>query len=466
MNRLFVAPSLLILVSIATASAGDGGSVPSEYEKSIARFHAKVGELRAKKDVKGLQKLAAEIKAEWMPKKNAAYYPVILEVCVAMNSLRTTEPGIDESIRDLAVAAIDSPGEKLAYSTTRLLLFLLGDPDYSTGQLAGEKWTAERKIRAERFLKVWKIVREANAAFPAPVGEIQISVNDGIVPKDPAARAIYDAEVARNHQLAEAHNKKRMLKDAEEDAVIDTQRYLTEAYSKPPFRTKELADILNRHNFGKNGEPILKEVNRREAAEKERAAAEAKFIADNGTGMNAKKLQYSTDGSTFRDAASTIFVATGDSLTFKSPFGNEPCTWKGPSGTIAKGTQIEVKFSELSRSLTHFKTVTATRGADTISARVIVYDFEPVLIPRDNFPGRDLDAYGVYEFIHLSFKTMPAGIREDEIGGLQWVIKTPGEEDLYGAGGIATYQCGGAGGKVSLVLQNVQKGNSDSGPAK
>ena len=448
-----------------TAIAGpeDSGMAKRLDDERIAGFHKTIKLLRAKKDVKGLQKLGEEIKAEWSAKKSAALYPVILEVCVALNSARTTEPGVDQFIQELVVAAIDSPAEKPAEVVAKLLLFLESDFDYSSGKLAGAEWASERAVRAERWLKVCKSVREQNAALPKPSGEVQLNVSppeglpSGVGPeavKDPVLRKQFEEAIELNTRRHEANQKKRMFDDLEKDVASDSARYLVEAFSKPPFRTDDLAKLLAEYGLKQHRAAILKEVGRREAAETKRAAQYAKVLPGIKE-LAGKKLQYSTDGVTFRDVPMPFFVEKGMSLRFKSPFAEGGNRWQGSSGATGEGAVTDVKFAKLSGDLADFKTVTVGGVGGTTTAHVIVFDLKSILTPKDNFPGRELDAFGICEFVNLSYETTPPGIREADLGGLRWTIKSGGG-DLYGvAGGVATYQCPDVAGGFVLDLQLV-----------
>src|SRR6266516_812307 len=140
MARLKVVLCLLVLLCIQPASPGQGGGAKATHNARIAELRKQIATLRAKPDVKGLQQLGVAIKAEWLAKKSPTHYQAILELCLAISSKRTTEPGVNEFIRDLAVAAIDAPGEKPASIVAQLLLFLEGDFEHSSGQLSGDDW--------------------------------------------------------------------------------------------------------------------------------------------------------------------------------------------------------------------------------------------------------------------------------------------------------------------------------------
>jgi hypothetical protein len=457
----------LLLLFVQPAIPGDGGGAKSLPDGRIAELRKQIASLRAKTDVKGLRQLGVEIKAEWLANKSPTHYQAILELCLAMSSTRTTEPGINESIRDLVVAAIDSPGEKPAQIVADLLLFLQGDIEYSSGQLHGEGWVKERRTRAERWLKVCKSIREQNAALPKPTGTVYLNLmapeglRSGVAPsavKDPILRKKYEEAIAENSKRADAHRNKRYLEDSEQSAAQRAERYLTETFSKPPFRAEELTKLLEIYQFPKASHlTIIDEVRRREAAKIERDAKLAKMASAIGRAPTPRKLQYSLDGSTFHDASFPLYVMQGTTVTFKPPATGDSWVWKGSSGASGEGVKTKVVFSELSKDITDFKTVIASHGGDTITAHVIVYDLFPIYTPEHNFPGRDLDAYGVCEFINLSYKTAPAGISESDLGGLQWVIKS-GDGDLYGrSGGIGTYQCSDVGGRFILAIQVVAR---------
>jgi hypothetical protein len=458
----------LLLLFVQPAIPGDGGGSKAPHAIRIAELRKQIAALRAKTDVKGLQQLGVEIKAEWLANKSPTHYQAILELTLAMSSTRTTEAGINESIRDLVVAAIDSPGEKPASIVAALLLFLQGDFEYSSGQLNGDDWVKERRTRAERWLKVCKSIREQNAALPKPTGTIYLNIAppggrfpSGVDPsaiKDPILRKKYEEAIAENSKRADAHRKKRDLEDAEKSAAQRAQRYLTEIFSKPPFRKEELTKLLETYQFPKTGRlTILEEVQRREAAKIQRDAKLAKMTSALGKAPTPIKLQYSLDGSTFQDASFPLYVMQGTTVTFKPSSTGDSWVWKGSSGASGKGATTKVAFAKLSKELTDFKTVIASHGGDTITAHVIVYDLVPIYTPEDNFPGRDLDAYGVCEFISLSYKTAPAGISERDLGGLHWVIEKGGG-DLFGsAGGIGTYQCSDVGGTFVLAIKVVAR---------
>jgi hypothetical protein len=463
MANLQTALLLLVLLFVQHAPPEVGGGETAPSDGRIAELRKQIADLRNKRNVKGLQQLGVQIKAELLAKKNPAYHQLILDLCLAMCSTRTTEPGINELVRDLAIAAIDTPGEKSASTLANLLLFLEGDFEYAVGRLTDEEWVKQRRKRAERWLKVCQSIRDQNAALPKPTELPSASVfapeglPNNVSPsavKDPVLRKKYEEALAANARLAYAHRKKRDLEDAEESAAQRSQRYLTETFSRPPFRMEELAKLMEIYQFPKAKRvAILAEVRRREASKIERDTILAKMKAELGKVPMPAKLQYRVDGSPYRDVTFPLYVMQGSTVTFKSVATGDSWVWKGTSGATGKGETTTVKFPTLSKAINDMKTVIASRAGETITAHVIVYDLVPIYTPEHNFPGRDLDAYGICEFISLSFKTVPAGISESDLGGLRWLIEKGGG-DLFGsAGGVSTYQCSDVGGSFVLTLQ-------------
>lgn len=263
-------------------SRSEGAKATPPQQEEIGALLKRIGALRATKNLAGLRQLVTEAKTEWLLAKGGEYYPVILELCLALNS--TTRPELYEAMRDLAVSVIDSPREKPPEITGRLLLLLQGDPEYSRGQLRGEKWGKERHTRTERWLRVWKLIREHLAALPEPAGPRYLHVSpppetglpDGVAPsavKDPVLRKRFEDAIEKNTRNWEAYREKSDLAEFEKHFASGAKRQLIEAYSKPPFQTDELEKSLEEAGLDKDvRSAILDEVKKRVAARTEQQA--------------------------------------------------------------------------------------------------------------------------------------------------------------------------------------------------
>jgi plastocyanin len=172
-------------------------------------------------------------------------------------------------------------------------------------------------------------------------------------------------------------------------------------------------------------------------------------------------LWYSQPNAGFVNVPATLYVLVGQSVTFQAirtsadslfPPGNP--VWSGSSGASGTGDTITVTFATLSATATaaDFQTVTATCGNTSVTANVIVFDLLPTMTPQDNFAGRDLDYYGVCELIDLTFSTVPSGISQYNIGGLQWQIDSGAGVLTDNGDGTGIYKCAAVADTVTLSL--------------
>lgn len=162
-----------------------------------------------------------------------------------------------------------------------------------------------------------------------------------------------------------------------------------------------------------------------------------------------------------------LYVRKGTTVTFKAipnPSGaswpsGKP-VWGGSSGASGTGETTTVTFNTLSSTLSDYKTVTA-ECSNTITIYVIVFDFEGVFTPKDNFSGRHIMYYGIEEKVDLSFETDPWSVTAGQAGGLEWEKGSgPGTVSNAGEDGFADYDAGATNGTVWLILQ------IKSGPSK
>jgi hypothetical protein len=183
--------------------------------------------------------------------------------------------------------------------------------------------------------------------------------------------------------------------------------------------------------------------------------------------VEVAKLQYWDEiSSQWVDITGTLYVVVGDHVVFKAvpnpggafwPTGKP--VWSGSSGASGTGETVGVGFHTLSSSTNDYKTVTATCG-NTVTVNVVVYDFEGVLTPDNDFDYRNQDKYGLEEIVHLTFITDPAGITAAQAGGLEWDNFGAGVVMFGGSDGTATYDACASGGYVTFFLSIL------SGPSK
>ena len=188
------------------------------------------------------------------------------------------------------------------------------------------------------------------------------------------------------------------------------------------------------------------------------------------TVVEVDKLQYDDPDTGYTDIQFPLYVYIGTTVTFKAipdPSGASWPTgkpiWGGSSGASGTGETTEVTFNTLSSSLSDYKTVTAT-CCNTITANIVVFDFEGVFKPKDDFDGRHTMYYGIEEEVELDFETDPWSVTAGQAGGLEW---TKGSDSQPGTVsnvnidyGTADYDAEETDGTVWLKLK------IKSGPSK
>jgi len=188
-------------------------------------------------------------------------------------------------------------------------------------------------------------------------------------------------------------------------------------------------------------------------------------ISDTVTVVAVDKIQYNDPDTGYTDVSGTLYVNKGTTVTFKAipdpPDASWPSgkpVWGGTSGASGTGETTNVTFNTLSSSTSDYKTVTAECG-NTVTANVIVFNFEGVLTP-DFFSGRSQTNYGLEELVSLTFTTNPTGVTAAQAGELEWSGTGSGTVSNAGNDGTADYDAKEIHGPAFLGLKVL------SGPSK
>jgi len=161
--------------------------------------------------------------------------------------------------------------------------------------------------------------------------------------------------------------------------------------------------------------------------------------------VEVDKIQYNDPDTGYTDISGTLYVHKGKTVTFKAipdpstaSWPSDKPVWGGSSGASGTGETTDVIFNTLSSTLSDYKTVTATCG-NTVTANIVVFDFEGVFTPDDDFEDRSISDYGLEETVALTFTTDPTGVTAAQAGGLEWTLDGVGELTNAGNDGTANY---------------------------
>jgi hypothetical protein len=247
----FFAPILMACMFLAN----DPYPQSSTDDDKTTQFYAKIKAAREKNDVAALLSLVDEIDGAWPGHKPPGYYRVVVDLCGGLTSTNPDKARID-LVRRLVVKSLDDATDQPIDAKVDLLRIVQGEPDYIDGNLRGEKWKAERQVRARRWLATWRQLKDEKSVWAKKKGgPVQVNVQTppgtflpgGVAPKeikDPVLRKQYEEAIARNSERATVNRMQSDLAYMDETFSNSAKRYLTTAYSEPPYQTEELANSL------------------------------------------------------------------------------------------------------------------------------------------------------------------------------------------------------------------------------
>jgi hypothetical protein len=141
----------------------------------------------------------------------------------------------------------------------RILLFLLRDRAYERGQLKPQEWAELRASKTGLLLRGWQRLEEEmnrpvlvdgpfflNVQPPREAGGLPAGVSPLAV-KDPEMRAAYEKSLAMNRARTEAWCERVKIERLAELFQPLVEKYVVQAYGRPPLATEELDQLLRKH---------------------------------------------------------------------------------------------------------------------------------------------------------------------------------------------------------------------------
>ena len=264
---------MLTILSVILLANGLQASTPQNEEK---HFLDRIKSIETGASSADVKQLISDIRANWNSSKDEHYFRVIVELCTALNSTVSKDSSRASTVRLLAMETLDEAGDKPLHVEIKLILFLQSDPDYATGKLRDTDWTQARIGRVVRWLRVLDHLKKADASLPKVVQpprsiSVEPPVGANILPgmpasmiKDPALKKQYEDAIASNVAEYRMYRRKDDVQRLTRLFVSPAIRYITEAYSKPPYNTPELEQLLSSFAVEADARAeILKEVKRR-----------------------------------------------------------------------------------------------------------------------------------------------------------------------------------------------------------
>ena len=240
-----------------------------EYELDVQRlrfFSPSVGAYKGSNRLDRFQQEADALLQKWLDKD--IFYHQYLTVKI-LNILSSNSFG-DWLRRDLMRVAyarralaksrelqVETPLE----TELELLMDILPDPEFTTGQLSGSAWAAHRSekmvLMANGFKRLQSEIDEdhdfsevliSNPPFPQIPPGFDETLIFGMAPsgiEDPKFRAEYEKLVAEHRRKGEERLKQDHLRRSRDRFSRVVTRYMVSAYLKPPHKTEEFETFLD-----------------------------------------------------------------------------------------------------------------------------------------------------------------------------------------------------------------------------
>lgn len=220
------------------------------------------------------ERVAGNIRNNWSKKNKELNAELMLELCGKISSGRfgkTREHGL---ARKYALSVLEEP-EVIPVETEMKLVGHVGSDTILPGGPEGQAWADQRRADVKAHLHAWKRMADTldpnwnpsdlpSTSAPLPPG---VDLPPGVAPesiKDPKLRAEYEASIEKNNQKARKYSEQYSLRNLQKSFLKHSEKYVVNAYSKPPLNADELNGFLQTYVADQaSRERILKAVAQR-----------------------------------------------------------------------------------------------------------------------------------------------------------------------------------------------------------
>lgn len=212
-------------------------------------------------DLKEYERYAEKIQAKWRHRDSEHYARLMLELCHPVTSGNFKEERRYELARQYALSALEVRDDLPLRLELELALRVFTDMYSRHHAPRGDDLAQRRSKDVEVRLHAWQ--RLLDAIDPEWDPDEELMFDSGVMPppgvtsfdsgmdpariKDPALRAQYEQALKANREKNAKWGEQYRLRGWLKRFPKDAERYIIDAYSRPPFNLKELEQYLAKY---------------------------------------------------------------------------------------------------------------------------------------------------------------------------------------------------------------------------
>ncbi len=248
---------LITLLICLVVRGGTDGPIYSAAQANNAELSADLehlDSLASSRDLHAIEVTIDKQSAKWKERERSSYLAYMSKACSLVSSYNIGDMSDRASMLSrYAISALTS-GDLTTEERVQFTEFLMFDPP----TIKEEDWKPLREHKAALWLEARRGVMASidpgfdiedrpmlNVAAPLGSGVPSGSSPESI--RDPKLRAEYEAAIAANFAKARRYNEQSWLKSNAPRFYEETERYLVNAYSRPPADLAGLERLLAKY---------------------------------------------------------------------------------------------------------------------------------------------------------------------------------------------------------------------------
>jgi hypothetical protein len=220
-------------------------------DKELNQDIAKLDSLLSDRNLDSVEVTVNRESVKWQEKDRESYITYMFKACSLLSSYDIGDISKRASLLSRYAISVLTSGDLPLHDQVQFVSFLMFDPIV----IDEAAWKILRKQKAQLWLAAQRRVETsvdrtfdfnhlAELNVPTPPGS---GVPNGVSPesiKDPRLRAQYEQSIAQNAARVRKYNDQYWLKRNAPDFYKNVERYLVNAYSRPPADPVELEQLL------------------------------------------------------------------------------------------------------------------------------------------------------------------------------------------------------------------------------